>query len=203
MSPNQKVRTKKRMRMSRKTKPAPTAPLNEAEAESKMVLTIQIKTGMAAEKVKEQHSQFLTICPDGAMTKENFVDLSKESLGDEADDLADSMFKLFDIDNSGTMDFTEYMLAINSTGLNSTEDKLKWMFDVFDKDGGGSISAEEIDALLQGLFEMSGQDFEDNDLENVTRDIMEAIDADGDGEVTKDEFIENAMKCQFIAGMLA
>ena len=189
--------------MSRKTKPKPSATLNEAEAESKMVLTIQIKTGMAAEKVKEQHSQFLTICPDGAMTKENFVDLSKESLGDEADDLADSMFKLFDIDNSGTMDFTEYMLAINSTGLNSTEDKLKWMFDVFDKDGGGSISAEEIDALLQGLFEMSGQDFEENDLENVTRDIMEAIDADGDGEVTKDEFIENAMKCQFIAGMLA
>ena len=189
--------------MSRKTKPAPTAPLNEAEAESKMVLTIQIKTGMSAEKVKEQHCQFLTICPDGAMTKENFVDLSKESLGDEADDLADSMFQVFDIDNSGTMDFTEYMLAINSTGLNSTEDKLKWMFDVFDKDGGGSISAEEIDALLQGLFEMSGQDFEDNDLENVTRDIMEAIDADGDGEVTKDEFIENAMKCQFIAGMLA
>ena len=170
MSPNQKVRTKKRMRMSRKTKPKPSATLNEAEAESKMVLTIQIKTGMSAEKVKEQHSQFLTICPDGPMTKEIFVDLSKESLGNEADDLADSMFKVFDIDHSGTMDFTEYMLAINSTDLNSTEDKLKWMFDAFD--GGGSISVEEIDALLQGLFEMSGQDFEDNDLENVTRDIM-------------------------------
>ena len=189
--------------MSRKTKPKPSEPLSEAEAKSKMVLTIQIKTGLSVEKVKEQHCQFLTICPDGAMTKENFVELSREGLGDQADDVADSMFEVFDIDDSGTMDFTEYMLAINSTGLNTTEDKLKWMFDVFDKDGGGSISSEEIDILLQGLFEMSGQEFEENDLENVTRDIMEAIDADGDGEVTKDEFIENAMKCQFIAGMLA
>ena len=189
--------------MSRKTKPQPSGALNKAEAESKMVLTIQIKTGMSAETVKEQHCQFLKICPDGAMTKENFVDLSKEGLGDQADDVADSMFKVFDIDDSGTMDFTKYMLAINSTGLNSTEDKLKWIFDVFDKDGGGSISSEKIDVLLQGLFEMSGQEFEENDLVNVTKDIMEAIDADGDGEVTKDEFIENAMQCQFIAGMLA
>ena len=137
------------------------------------------------------------------MTKEKFADLSVDALGDEADFLADSMFKAFDIDSNGTMDFTEYMLAINSTGLNSPEDKLEWMFDVFDKDGGGTISAEEIDVVLQGLFEMSGKDFEDNELDQVTRDIMDAIDADGDGDVTKDEFIRNAMKCQFISGMLA
>ena len=143
------------------------------------------------------------MCPDGAMTKEKFADLSVEAFGDESDILADSMFKAFDIDSNGTMDFTEYMLAINSTGLNSPEDKLKWMFDVFDKDGGGTISAEEIDVVLQGLFEMSGKDFEDNELDQVTRDIMDAIDADGDGDVTKDEFIRNAMKCQFISGMLA
>ena len=77
------------------------------------------------------------------------------------------------------------------------------MFDVLDKDGGGTISAEEIDVVLQGLFEMSGKDFEDNELDLVTRDIMDAIDADGDGEVTKAEFIKNAMKSEFVAGMLS
>ena len=127
----------------------------------------------------------------------------KKLLGVQTDFLAESMFKVFDIDSSGTMDFTEYMLAINSTSLNSPEDKLNWMFDVFDSDGGGSISAEEIGGILQGLFEMSGQDFEETDLEQVTRDIMEAIDADGDGEVSKAEFIKNAMKSQFVAGMLS
>ena len=203
MSTNPKMKTKKRMRVSRKTKPKPSAPLIGTEAETKMVLTVQIKTGMPSDQVKEQYAQFLTMCPDGAMTKEKFTDLSVDALGDQADFLADSMFKSFDIDSNGTMDFTEYMLAINSTGLNTPEDKLKWMFDVFDKDGGGTISTEEIDVVLQGLFEMSGKDFEDNELDLVTRDIMDAIDADGDGEVTKDEFIENAMKCQFIAGMLA
>ena len=50
---------------------------------------------------------------------------------------------------------------------------------------------------------MSGQDFEEKDLDQVTRDIMEAIDADGDGEVTKAEYIKNAMKSEFVAGMLS
>jgi calmodulin len=101
------------------------------------------------------------------------------------------------------MDFEEYMLATISSSLQSPENKLNWMFDVFDKDGGGSVSAEEIQDLLQGLFQMSGQEFEDEDLVEASEDIMNDIDADGDGEVTKHEFIKNAMKSQFIAGMLS
>ena len=60
-----------------------------------------------------------------------------------------TQFRVFDDDNSGTMDFTEYMMAINATSLNSPEDKLNWMFDVFDKDGGGTISSDEIRDLIK------------------------------------------------------
>ena len=100
------------------------------------------------------------------------------------------------------MDFTEYMMAINATSLNSPEDKLNWMFDVFDKDGGGTISSDEIKDLIMleicdsneilidsdscsGLFEMAGQEIEDEDLNTVSKDIMSTIDEDGDGDVTK------------------
>ena len=101
------------------------------------------------------------------------------------------------------MDFTEYMMAINATSLNTPEDKLNWMFDVFDKDGGGTISSDEIKDLLMletcylsdndmyfiiswsGLFEMAGQKIEEEDLEVASKDIMTTIDEDGDGDVTK------------------
>ena len=32
--------------------------------------------------------------------------------------------------------------------------------------------------------------------------MSEAIDVDGDGEITKDEFIKNAMECEFVCDML-
>ena len=132
------------------------------------------------------------------------------------------------------MDFTEYMLAINATSLNSPEDKLNWMFDVFDKDGGGTISSDEIKDLIMsdnfncstgitidfcsGLFEMAGQEVEEEDLDAVSKDIMSTIDEDGDGDVTKvnylrflyndlflcytkyyfqDEFVKHALKRKF------
>lgn len=91
-------------------------------------------------------------------------------------------------------------MAINATSLNSPEDKLNWMFDVFDKDGGGTISSDEIKDLIMlgtcclneililscsGLFEMAGQEIEDEDLDTVSKDIMSTIDEDGDGDVTK------------------
>ena len=102
------------------------------------------------------------------MTKRKFMDLSKCALGDQSEFLAEALFRkvyrlweyylsqlllynqfrVFDDDNSGTMDFTEYMMAINATSLNTPEDKLNWMFDVFDKDGGGTISSDEIKDLL-------------------------------------------------------
>ena len=74
------------------------------------------------------------------------------------------------------------------------------MFDVFDKDGGGTISSDEIKDLIMletcysneilidscsGLFEMAGQEIADEDLDSVSKDIMSTIDEDGDGDVTK------------------
>jgi hypothetical protein len=56
--------------------------------------------------------------------------------------------------------------------------------------------------MLKGLFEMSGQEFDEEDLMAASKDIMDVIDVDGDGEVTKKEFISNAMRSEFIASML-
>ena len=40
--------------------------------------------------------------------------------------------------------------------LGTPEEKLKWIFNVFDKDGGGSIDAKEIQWMVSGLFAMAG-----------------------------------------------
>ena len=39
----------------------------------------------------------------------------KVALGDDAQFLADSLFRVFDDDGSGTMDFQEYVMALNAT----------------------------------------------------------------------------------------
>ena len=58
------------------------------------------------------------------------------------------MFKVFDVDRSGTMDFVEYMQARNAVSLNSIDDKLEWIFCLFDADGGGSVDMNEIEVYM-------------------------------------------------------
>jgi len=61
-----------------------------------------------------------------------------------SDDEVEKMFKTVDSDNSGFSDYTEFVVAaMNEDELNSN-DFLKAAFKMFDKDGSGIISADEI-----------------------------------------------------------
>ena len=100
------------------------------------------------------------------------------------------------------MDFLNFMLANNVTNLSTPEDKLDWIFTAFDKDGGGTIDAVEIKEIVVGLFKMAGLDEDEDLIDACVMDINKAVDADGDGEITKDEFVGNALKSRFLKNML-
>ena len=68
--------------------------------------------------------------------------------------------------------------------MTTPDQKLKWIFNVFDKDGGGTIDAEEISEMVRGLFSMSGIEVDEDEVENSTREILEAVDVDDDGDIT-------------------
>jgi calcium-dependent protein kinase len=58
------------------------------------------------------------------------------------------MFNSVDTDGSGFIDYSEFVVAsINEKQMLSNE-KLQAAFRMFDKDGSGSISSEEIKAVL-------------------------------------------------------
>ena len=50
---------------------------------------------------------------------------------------------------------------------------------------------------------MSRKEEDEVDTRRNTEEIWETIDTDHDGEITKDEFIENALKSEFISAMFS
>ena len=77
-----------------------------------------------------------------------------------------------------------------------------WIFNVFDEDGGGSIDIDEVIKLVIGLANMGGVEAEREFLLACVQDILEAIDVDRDGDITREEFVNNAMKSSFIRNIL-
>ena len=94
------------------------------------------------------------------------------------------------------------MLAYNCTSLAQPQEKTSWILNVFDEDGGGSIDIDEVIKLVIGLANMGGVEAEREDLLACVQDILEAIDVDRDGDITREEFVNNAMKSSFIRNML-
>ena len=117
--------------------------------------------------------------------------------------MAESLFRVFDEDKNGTLSFDEFLQASRVTNLDTPEDKLNWIFTAFDEDGGGSIDVDEIRDIVEGLFRLAGIEEDEDMLASCVTDVRNAIDGDGDGEISKEEFVKNAMGSTFISDLLA
>ena len=160
-----------------------------------MYAEIMEKTELSEDDISTALKEFNIDFPSGVMTKEEFLDQSEVGF------LSESLFKAFDKEKKGTIDFLTFMMANNVT-LSSPEDKLDWIFTAFDKDGGGTIDVDEIRDIVVGLFKMAGIEEEEELLIACITDIKKAVDSDGDGEITKEEFVKNALKSRFLKNML-
>ncbi|KAI7747354.1 hypothetical protein M8C21_007987 [Ambrosia artemisiifolia] len=84
-----------------------------------------------------------------------------------------------DIDNSGTIDYGEFLAAMLHVNKVNQEDHMYAAFSYFDKDGSGYITADE----LQSAFDKFG-------LGDIHLDeIMSDIDKDNDGRIDYGEFV--------------
>ena len=100
------------------------------------------------------------------------------------------VFKLFDYDQAGQIDIREFMIALaNFTGAGK-DDKLKFSFMIFDEDGNGVITKDELTRILRANHMASS----DAEVARKADTIMTQADKDDDGVVTFDEYVVVAKK---------
>lgn len=141
------------------------------------MMTFIISQVLAYEDLSELGEAFKAIdynC-DGFITKDELLRVFRNSMPYvEATLHVDRIFDEIDKDHSGYIDYTEFLRATIDTKMLMNQKNLKHAFDMFDKDGNGLITAEE----LRQLFE-NGDSLEDT----IWEDMLEAVDVNIDGEI--------------------
>lgn len=113
------------------------------------------------------------------MSRQELIEGYTIIMGDLAEEEVDRIMKIADADGSGEIDYSEWVVATMDKRKLLTNEKLEVAFNLFDKDGGGSISANEIKEVL-GV----GKSID----EKVWNDIIKEVDGNGDGEISFLEF---------------
>ena len=117
---------------------------------------------------------------DGRLSKQELLDyFSKEMGEEEARAEVERIFSEVDTDNSGFVEYSEFIKASMDGKTRNNKSYLKRAFDMFDKDGSGTITIDELKKILAGGSVSN---------EGVWSQIVKDVDQNGDGVIDLQEF---------------
>merc|ERR1711902_305234 len=142
----------------------------------------------------------------GKLNTESFMKIySKCFPQGNAAEFCDHVFRTFDTDKNGTIDFKEFLLAIDVTSAGTAEEKLKWAFRMYDVDGNGVIDQDEMTKIVQAIYDMlgAGATKPTDSAEERAKNIFSRMDENGDGHLTEEEFLRGCLQDDELSKMLA
>ncbi|KAL7055621.1 hypothetical protein AAHC03_022737 [Spirometra sp. Aus1] len=162
-------------------------------------------THFTKKQIKQWYNGFIRDCPSGQLSKKKFIEVYSGFFPDgNAEEFCTHVFRTFDKDNSGKIDFKEFLLAINITSGGRPKEKLEWAYQMYDIDGNGTIERNEMVEIIRAIYSMLGADGSSAELspEARTEEIFAKMDENKDGVLTRDEFMNGCLSDQYLLSML-
>jgi len=83
------------------------------------------------------------------------------------------VFQIFDKDDSGSISFQEFLDAMHQFAGQTPEDKIKFLFKVYDIDGDGLIQEAELQHVMRACMDENGMRFDEESVEELTRALYQ------------------------------
>eukprot|EP00929_Paragymnodinium_shiwhaense_P004549 TRINITY_DN105584_c0_g1_i1.p1 TRINITY_DN105584_c0_g1~~TRINITY_DN105584_c0_g1_i1.p1 ORF type:complete len:352 (+),score=109.62 TRINITY_DN105584_c0_g1_i1:94-1149(+) len=139
-------------------------------------------------QIKRIYKRFQDIDLDksGAVDYEEFVN----ALDLEDSTIARQMFKVFDMDDSNSIELKEFIVVLSRYTTASKTEKLKFAFMMFDEDGSGYIERGELLEMLSASFAVEGYSYDE--LEEKADQVFETLGLPPDGAIGYEDFLKLA-----------
>jgi len=127
----------------------------------------------------------------GELDFDEFRELFKSRMKGTTPEQMRSLFDFMDTDHSGDVSFQELSTALALLSTGSNEEKLEFLFGSFDLDNSGALTGDEITALVNQMKSVGASMGRDAaKMDSFIAGLLSKLDKDGDGEITKEEWIK-------------
>ncbi|KAJ1922304.1 Calcium-binding protein NCS-1 [Mycoemilia scoparia] len=148
-------------------------------------------------EIKKLYKSFIFEFPDGQIKPVDFRQIYKKYfISGSSLEFADHIFDLFDQNQDGYIDFTELIQGLSVTDRETPENKLRWLFNIYDTDHDGMISKAEMYKVVQSLLIMVGsmvKQKEQNYIKEAVETMFSVIDKDQNELLSFDEFKKHCL----------
>uniref|UniRef100_A0A667X6Y5 Recoverin 3 n=1 Tax=Myripristis murdjan TaxID=586833 RepID=A0A667X6Y5_9TELE len=174
---------------------------SKSGAVSKEILEdLKLNTKFTEMEIVQWYENFKRQCPTGRISKEEFQSIySKFFPESDANTYAQHVFRSFDTNEDGTLDFKEYIIALHMTSTGKTTSKLEWAFSLFDVDKNGYITKSEVKEICTAIFKLIPKDEQadlpddENTAEKRADKLWQFFEKGENDRVAEGEFIKGVM----------
>ncbi|XP_051235459.1 guanylyl cyclase-activating protein 2-like [Dicentrarchus labrax] len=158
--------------------------------------------------IQDLYRSFIMECPSGSLYLHEFKRMFGVQNGTPESQYMDSIFRAFDMNHDNTMDFIEYVAALNLVLRGKLEDKLRWSFKVFDSDDNGCLDRHELWKIVKIIYKIKkGCVSDETGTGNLTAEqvcdrIFQEVDVNSDGQITLEEFVQGAQRSPWLQNFL-
>merc|ERR1712183_288584 len=186
-----------------------TPPGNMGSSNGKPVLrpgdisALAKSSGLDEDQVKQAFDSFIAEHPDGHMKPKDFRETMQKALPKkDASKMKKHVFRIYDSNNDGYIDFTEFMLIYFIMSEGTPEEVLTKIFRVFDVNSDGTITQKEMNKLIKDMYGLLKT--KDPKIQTyLPKTVFAEMDNNQDGKVTTDEFVAACMEHEGFSKMLA
>ncbi|XP_034456888.1 visinin-like [Hippoglossus hippoglossus] len=175
---------------------------SKSGAVSKEILEdLKLNTKFSETEIAQWYENFKRQCPTGRISKEEFQNIYSKFFPDsDANTYAQHVFRSFDTNDDGTLDFKEYIIALHMTSTGKTTRKLEWAFSLFDVDKNGYITKSEVKEICTAIFKLIPKDElatlpnDENSAEKRADKLWKFFEKGDNDRVAEGEFIKGVLE---------
>ncbi|XP_029985552.1 recoverin-like [Sphaeramia orbicularis] len=174
---------------------------SKSGAMSKEILEdLKLNTKFSESELVQWYENFKKQCPSGRISKEEFQNIYTKFFPEcDANTYAQHVFRSFDTNDDGTLDFKEYIIALHMTSTGKTTRKLEWAFSLFDVDKNGYITKSEVKEICTAIFklipkeDLSTLPEDENTPEKRADKLWKIFNKEDNDRVAEGEFIQGVL----------